>query len=40
MSVQQMVTIDGLQVPIEGERNLLELIRKAGIDLPTFLLSL
>lgn len=36
MSVQQMVTVDGLQVPIEGERNLLELIRKAGIDLPTF----
>jgi NADH-quinone oxidoreductase subunit G len=36
MSAQQMVTIDGLAVPIEGERNLLELIRKAGIDLPTF----
>ncbi len=30
------VTIDGRDVPIEGERNLLELIRKSGIDLPTF----
>jgi NADH-quinone oxidoreductase subunit G len=33
---QQFVTIDGRDVPIEGERNLLELIRKADIDLPTF----
>ena len=31
-----MVTIDGLLVEIEGEKNLLELIRKAGIELPTF----
>jgi len=30
------VTIDGRPVSIEGERNLLELVRKAGIDLPTF----
>ena len=30
------VNIDGLDVPINGERNLLELIRKADIDLPTF----
>jgi NADH-quinone oxidoreductase subunit G len=30
------ITINGRSVPIEGERNLLELIRKAGIDLPTF----
>jgi NADH-quinone oxidoreductase subunit G len=30
------VTIDGREVPINGERNLLELIRKADIDLPTF----
>ena len=30
------VTIDSLTVPIEGERNLLELVRKAKIDLPTF----
>jgi NADH-quinone oxidoreductase subunit G len=30
------VTIDGREVAIAGERNLLELIRKSGIDLPTF----
>jgi NADH-quinone oxidoreductase subunit G len=30
------MTIDGFPVEINGEKNLLELIRKAGIDLPTF----
>ena len=30
------LTIDGKPVMIEGERNLLDLIRKANIDLPTF----
>jgi NADH-quinone oxidoreductase subunit G len=30
------VTVDGIKVPIEGEANLLALIRKANIDLPTF----
>ena len=30
------LTLDGREVPLNGERNLLELIRKAGIDLPTF----
>lgn len=30
------VTIDGREVQIEGERNLLELVRKANIELPTF----
>jgi NADH-quinone oxidoreductase subunit G len=30
------LNINGREVPINGERNLLELIRKAGIDLPTF----
>ncbi len=30
------VTIDGMPVEIDGEKNLLELIRKAGIKLPTF----
>ena len=30
------VNIDGIEVPINGERNLLELVRKADIDLPTF----
>lgn len=30
------VYIDNIRVPIEGETNLLALVRKAGIDLPTF----
>lgn len=30
------VQIDNKQIPVEGERNLLELVRKAKIDLPTF----
>ncbi len=30
------ITIDGRCVPLEGEKNILALIRKAGIDLPTF----
>ncbi|MDR1960496.1 MAG: [FeFe] hydrogenase, group A [Planctomycetaceae bacterium] len=30
------VTINNIQVPIEGERNLLELANKAGINIPTF----
>ncbi|MDR2551318.1 MAG: [FeFe] hydrogenase, group A [Desulfobulbus sp.] len=30
------LTIDGRNVAIEGEKNLLELVRKIGIDLPTF----
>ncbi len=30
------VTIDGIKVPIEGEKNLLALCRKAKIDIPTF----
>ncbi len=36
MTTENVVTIDGKQMPIEGERNLLEIIRKAGIDIPTF----
>ena len=36
MSDTKFLTIDGRRVPINGERNLLEVIRKAGIDLPTF----
>ncbi len=35
-SIQPTLTIDGRTVAIEGERNLLELVRKANIDLPTF----
>lgn len=30
------ITIDSQTVPIEGEKNILSIIRKAGIDLPTF----
>ncbi len=30
------VKINNIEVPIQGERNLLELIRKVGIELPTF----
>ncbi|HVT88596.1 MAG TPA: [FeFe] hydrogenase, group A [Tepidisphaeraceae bacterium] len=36
MNNDKTLTIDGLTVAIDGERNLLELIRKADIDLPTF----
>lgn len=32
----EYMTIDGIKVPIEGEKNILALIRKAGIDIPTF----
>jgi NADH-quinone oxidoreductase subunit G len=30
------INVDGRDIPIEGEKNLLEVIRKAGIDIPTF----
>jgi NADH-quinone oxidoreductase subunit G len=33
---RQYMTIDGIPVAIGGEKNILALIRKAGIDLPTF----
>ena len=33
---KQYLTIDGIPVEINGEKNLLELIRKVGINLPTF----
>ncbi|NLU21470.1 MAG: 4Fe-4S binding protein [Phycisphaerae bacterium] len=36
MRTKATVTIDGREVAINGERNLLEVIRKAGIELPTF----
>lgn len=32
----QFMTIDNIPVEIKGEKNILELIRKVGIDLPTF----
>ncbi len=36
MQLKNMMIIDGTPVQIEGERNLVELCRKAGIALPTF----
>ncbi|WMJ87180.1 [FeFe] hydrogenase, group A [Anaerocolumna sp. MB42-C2] len=36
MNTNNYVIIDGMPVEINGEKNLLELIRKAGIKLPTF----
>ncbi len=35
MNNKKFMIIDGLPVAIEGEKNLLDVIRKAGIDLPT-----
>ena len=36
MENMKTVSIDGREIPLEGEKNLLEVIRKAGIDIPTF----
>lgn len=36
MTREKCLTIDGFRVDIDGERNLLEVIRKAHIELPTF----
>ena len=36
MTTSPTLTIDGRVIPLGDERNLLEVIRKAGIDLPTF----
>ena len=36
MANDNYMIIDNIPVAIEGEKNILELIRKAGIDLPTF----
>ena len=36
MNTKKFATIDGFPVEINGEKNVLELIRKAGIELPTF----
>ncbi len=36
MTDKEFLTIDGIPVQIEGEKNLLELIRKIGIKMPTF----
>jgi NADH-quinone oxidoreductase subunit G len=34
--IKEYMTIDGIPVEIRGEKNILALIRRAGIDLPTF----
>ncbi len=36
MSNKQAITVDGRTIPYNGERNLLEVIRKANIEIPTF----
>ena len=36
MSEKKYMTIDGIPVEIEGEKNILELCRKIGIKMPTF----
>ncbi|MCL2365476.1 MAG: [FeFe] hydrogenase, group A [Oscillospiraceae bacterium] len=36
METKEFMIIDGIPVEIEGEKNLLQMIRKAGIELPTF----
>ncbi len=36
METKGIITIDGMKIPIENEKNVLELIRKADIELPTF----
>ena len=33
---KESISVDGVHVQMNGERNVLELVRKAGIDLPTF----
>ena len=36
MANKQFMTVDGIPVEINGEKNLLELIRKVGVKMPTF----
>lgn len=36
MNARPTLTIDRIEVPINGERNVLDIARKAGIDIPTF----
>ncbi len=36
MNKKAYIYVDGIKAPINGERNLLEVIRKANIDIPTF----
>ncbi len=34
--MSDFISIDGMDIPLEGEKNLLQVIRKAGIEIPTF----
>ncbi|MDC7239439.1 MAG: 2Fe-2S iron-sulfur cluster-binding protein, partial [Spirochaetales bacterium] len=36
MNKAETITINGKVVPLEGEKNLLSVIRKAGVEMPTF----
>ena len=36
MAEKQYMTVDDIPVEIEGEKNILEVLRKMGINLPTF----
>jgi NADH-quinone oxidoreductase subunit G len=36
MKSSKTVTVDGIKVEVNGEKNLLEVVRKANIDIPTF----
>jgi len=36
MKTNNFIIVDGQEVPINGERNLLEVVRNANIDIPTF----
>ena len=36
MENKKYMTVDGVSVEINGEKNLLEIIRKVGIEMPTF----
>lgn len=36
METKGTINIDGMDIPIENEKNILEVIRKADIELPTF----
>ncbi len=36
METKNIIQVDGMEFPVNGERNLLEVIRQGGIDIPTF----
>ena len=36
MNANNTLIIDNREIPLNGERNLLEVARKAGIEIPTF----